>query len=98
MVDPLRPSPVKISERIAPVASVAASPAAAPVTPREQDTVSQSTLAGTAKEAAARPPIDQERVARIRKAIADGAFPIYPAQIADRLIAAKLDWPRHDSE
>ena len=34
----------------------------------------------------------QDRVAAIKKAIADGNFPILPATIADQMIALKLDW------
>ena len=32
----------------------------------------------------------------LRKAIADGRFPLSPATIADRLIALKLDWNSHE--
>ena len=102
MVDPLGTTPVKTSlkvgDPVAPVTRVAAPVAAAPVTARETDSVSPSTLASAAKELATQPPIDLERVAKIRKAIADGTFPIVPAQIADRLIAAKLEWLRNDAE
>ena len=41
---------------------------------------------------AASPPVDADRVAAIKKAIAEGRFPILPATIADRLIALKLQW------
>ncbi len=46
----------------------------------------------TAKAMSSSPPIDTDRVATIRKAIAEGRFPLSPATIADRLIALKLDW------
>lgn len=46
----------------------------------------------TAAAMSASPPVDTDRVATIRKAIADGRFPLSPATIADRLIALKLDW------
>lgn len=49
-------------------------------------------MPGVARTLAASPPVDLDRVARIKQAIADGTFPIYPAKIADRLIALKLDW------
>ena len=42
------------------------------------------------------PPVDAARVAEIRKAIADGTFPILPATIADRMLALKLDWTSHE--
>jgi negative regulator of flagellin synthesis FlgM len=49
-----------------------------------------------ARELAASPPVDADRVARIRKAIQEGRFPITPATIADNLLALKLDWLRND--
>jgi len=39
---------------------------------------------------AAAPPVDTERVAQIRSAIADGSYPLVPTQIADAMIAAGL--------
>jgi negative regulator of flagellin synthesis FlgM len=36
------------------------------------------------------PPIDAERVAAIRRAIARGAYPIVPARIGDAMIAAGI--------
>jgi negative regulator of flagellin synthesis FlgM len=47
-------------------------------------------------EMAARPPVDSDRVARIKKAIADGKFPTVPATIADRLLALKMEWNPND--
>ena len=35
-------------------------------------------------------PVDTDRVALIRKAIADGSYPIVPAKIADAIIAAGI--------
>ena len=46
----------------------------------------------TVRTLAAKPPVDLERVSRIRKAIADGAFPVVSSTIADRLLALKLQW------
>ncbi|MES2986735.1 MAG: flagellar biosynthesis anti-sigma factor FlgM [Pseudomonadota bacterium] len=45
---------------------------------------------------AAKPPVDAERVARIKKAIEDGNFPLVPSTIADRLLALKMQWNPHD--
>jgi negative regulator of flagellin synthesis FlgM len=45
----------------------------------------------------AKAPIDLDRVARIKKAIADGTFPIVPATIADQMLALKLNWVPHDA-
>lgn len=39
---------------------------------------------------AAAPPVDTERVAQIRLAIAEGSYPLVPARIADAMIAAGL--------
>jgi negative regulator of flagellin synthesis FlgM len=75
----------------APVAAVqavatpaASSAAAAPAKVAE--------LSGVAQTLAAAPPVDTDRVARIKKAIKDGDFPILPATIADQMIAYKLSW------
>lgn len=69
-------------------APVAPAPAAAPT--------AEAGVGTLAKTAAAGAPVQADRVARIRKAVADGTFPILPAEIADRLIALKFDWARHD--
>ena len=90
MVDPIGLKPIPTSDR-----KVAQVTRAAPVTPASTPEA-PATIVTTAQEFAAAPPVDYERVARIRKAIAEGTFPILPAQIADRLIAAKFDWARHD--
>lgn len=39
---------------------------------------------------ASAPPVDGERVAQIRSAIAEGSYPLVPARIADAMIAAGL--------
>ena len=49
-----------------------------------------------AKSLAAAPPVDTDRVAQIRQAIADGKFPLSPSTVADRLIALKLEWKSND--
>lgn len=100
MVDPLGVKPLQTSERVAPVARVAPTTAVAPIATNETQAgaVSQSAVVSDAKQSAASAPVDLDRVARIRKAIADGTFPIYPATIADRLIASKFDWLRNDAE
>ena len=100
MVDPLGVKPVQTSERIAPVARAVPTAAVAPTATNETQAgaVSQSAVVSNAKESAASAPVDLDRVARIRKAIADGNFPIYPSTIADRLIASKYDWLRNDAQ
>ena len=57
---------------------------------------STTALGGTARQLAASPPVDLERVTRIRRAIEEGRFPLSPSTIADRLIALRMDWIAHD--
>lgn len=38
----------------------------------------------------AKPPIDPERVEKIRAALRDGSYPLVPTKIADALIAAQV--------
>ncbi|WP_066797951.1 flagellar biosynthesis anti-sigma factor FlgM [Sphingomonas soli] len=45
---------------------------------------------------ASKPPVDSERVAKIKKAIEDGNFPLVPSTIADRLLALKMQWNPND--
>jgi negative regulator of flagellin synthesis FlgM len=94
MVDPIGQKPV-LTSKIAGVTRIAA--VATPGTVASQDEVASTTVA-LSQDLAAAPPIDHERIARIRKALAEGTFPIVPAQIADRLIAAKLEWTRNDPQ
>lgn len=42
--------------------------------------------------AAGEPPIDQQRVSEIRKAIEQGRYPVTPMRVADALIAAGFLW------
>lgn len=46
------------------------------------------TLAAALDPAA--PPVDAERVAKIRAALRDGSYPLVPTKIADALIAAQI--------
>ena len=68
--------------------------------PAKVETTAQAAATGATeltKTMAARPPIDAERVARIKKAIEDGNFPLVPSTVADRLLALKLDWNPNDA-
>ncbi|WP_267378356.1 MULTISPECIES: flagellar biosynthesis anti-sigma factor FlgM [unclassified Sphingomonas] len=62
--------------------------------PAGASTASQSIA--LSKQLASAAPVDTARVAEIRKAIANGTFPILPATIADRMLALKMDWTTHD--
>lgn len=59
-------------------------------------TASASTVSlgaqAAAKSMAASAPVNEDRVAEIKKAVQEGSFPIYPATIADRLIAFEQGW------
>ncbi|WNO53682.1 flagellar biosynthesis anti-sigma factor FlgM [Stakelama saccharophila] len=92
MVDPIGAKPKISAQR--PVSAVAQSKRGDRVKENaEQDAAS---IASTARSFAEAPPVDAERVARIRQAVKEGSFPITPATIADRLIALKLQWRPHD--
>jgi negative regulator of flagellin synthesis FlgM len=59
-------------------------------------TADTAALTGVSQALSTAPPVDTDRVARVKKAIADGKFPILPTTIADRLIAYKLEWTQND--
>jgi negative regulator of flagellin synthesis FlgM len=92
MVDPTGFKPVSLTTRLTPVAPAAPVRAAESVTQAAPTT----TAAALTQAAAANAPIDAERVARIKKAIADGKFPLVPSTVADRLLALKLQWNPND--
>ena len=75
---------------IATAPTAALAPNATPPTPAPTPTLAQTS--GVARALAASPPVDTDRVATIKKAIAEGRFPILPTTIADRLLAFKLRW------
>lgn len=93
MVDPVGFKPASLSPRLTPVAP------AAPVRQAEATTqaAQTSTAQALTQTAAASAPVDADRVARIKKAIADGKFPLVPSTIADRLLALKLQWNPNDA-
>lgn len=97
MVDPVGAKPATSVDRsIAPVVRNAPlAPIPAPGR-GEGDQATASTIATIARDYASVPPVDQDRVARIRRAIANGTYPILPETVADRLIALRLDWNPHE--
>ncbi|MEI9927795.1 MAG: flagellar biosynthesis anti-sigma factor FlgM [Sphingomonas sp.] len=90
MVDPVGTKPGTIADRR--VAVAAADPVAAPQPVKPGDPQTQAAAPLLSRALAAQPPVDADRVTRIRKAIQDGRFPIFPATVADRLLALKLEW------
>ena len=90
MVDAIGANGAKV-ERVTPVA------ATPPTAPMAKAPTRPSVEAGAlAKVLSADAPVDLERVAKIKRAIATGSFPILPATIADRLLALKLEWSGDD--
>ena len=73
-----------------------AQPAATPG--RDASPADVATVGTLAAQLAARPPVDGDRVAQIKKAIANGTFPILPATIADRLLAVRYEWMSNDAQ
>lgn len=92
MVDPVGNKASVTAPR--PVAPVGPGPRAA--APAEESAIAESAALATRAALAATPPVDAERVARIKRAIEEGRFPILPATIADRLLALKLAWNPND--
>jgi negative regulator of flagellin synthesis FlgM len=94
MVDPIGPKGSTPTDlRVAPVSSVVAPKLVSATTMDHQ----ASPVAQLAGQLAARPPVDADRVARIKRAIAEGTFPILPATIADQLLSLRYDWMSHDA-
>ena len=56
----------------------------------------ESAVGSLAQAAAASAPVAEDRVAQIKKAVADGTYPISPTRIADQLIALRYDWLAND--
>lgn len=101
MVDPVGVKSTPPTARLTPASEasgVVATPRSAPVAPVAQSaSPSAGQLAAVVQNFAAAPPVDTERVARIRAAIANQTYPILPETIADRLIALKFNWRPHES-
>lgn len=101
MVESIGSTPLSGSGSVTRVAAPAAAPAVQPVL---QQTAQQAPaqpartqLSNLARTLAASAPVDTDRVGEIKKAIADGSFPILPATIADRLLALRLNWNGHET-
>lgn len=99
MVDPISTRGVTGSDAlVAATMRVSAAPAPTPIARQDAPAQVAVQASGIARELAASAPVDLDRVARIKKAISTGSFPILPATIADRLLALKYDWNPHGSE
>ncbi len=95
MVEAIGPRPVTSEAKVQRV-SLAKAVASLPSRPEPQ--ADTAALTGVAKALAATPPVDTDRVARVKRAIERGDFPILPATIADRMIALKYDWMSADDQ
>jgi len=80
--------PIEIGP-IAPVRAIRASPYGASPE-RKPAAVPDAAVEIEAAALAAAPPVDADRVAAIRAALADGSYPLVPTRIADAMIAAGL--------
>jgi negative regulator of flagellin synthesis FlgM len=97
MVDPVgtKPSAV-VDRRTVTVVAADAVAAAQPVNSGDGKTEQAASATLLSRAMASEAPVDAERVARIRKAVEEGRFPIYPSTVADRLLALKLEWNPND--
>lgn len=82
---------------VAPLDRVTAAPAPRSESFSKQQSATNVTLSAIVAELSSAPPVDYERVAKIRQAIADRTYPILAETIADRLIALKLNWNPNDA-
>ena len=91
MVDPIgiKTGTVAHSRSVSVAATQAA---AAPKAVQTDAKPVESEAAALSSAMAASAPVDTDRVARIRKAIEQGRFPLIPSTIADRLLALKMEW------
>lgn len=93
MIDPIsfKPGTISGSAKAGVEKVDAARAAARPADSRTAPKV-ESDVRALAAQMAEAPPVDRERVQQIKRAIEQGQFPIVPARIADRLIAASFNW------
>ncbi|WP_254603036.1 flagellar biosynthesis anti-sigma factor FlgM [Sphingomonas bacterium] len=100
MVDPIGVKTVTMVDAAAPRAATAAPNPVAPSTPAAMSAstsgTAQTEANALARSMAAAAPVDPNRIAEIRHAIANGTFPILPATIADRLLALRMEWNSND--
>ncbi len=96
MVDPIGIKAGTVERRSAPVVSNGPVAAAQAVKPAAQPQAEQVLATQISRSLAAEAPVDAERVARIKKAVQEGRFPLVPSTIADRLLALKLEWNPND--
>lgn len=97
MVDPVGAKPSAQVARplvVAEVPGFVVTPRAASVV--QTGSASAGSLGALVQSLAAAPPVDSERVSRIRQAIETNTYPIAAETIADRLIALRPNRSRHE--
>lgn len=97
MVDPIgiRNGPA-IDRRSAPVGSVEPVAATRATANRESEAAEAPAATLLSRAMVAKPPVDSERVAEIRRAVESGNFPLVPSTIADRLLALRMNWDSNE--
>lgn len=97
MIDPIGVKPGTVQDRPVALGRETNVVALGPVRSVEAAAIAETEVRAAAREMAAKPPVDADRVQQIKRALEEGRFPITPSLIADRLIAAQLSWAeRHD--
>lgn len=92
MIDPIGVKPGTLQgTRIEPQDAAKVAPLQ-PVQAPAPAVVAETGAREAAKAMAAKPPVDVERVQQIKRALQEGRYPLVPAKIADRMIAAQLSW------
>jgi flagellar biosynthesis anti-sigma factor FlgM len=92
VVDPIGAKPLRSpGSPVSPVGAAAAAPQVAAVRD-EAEAAPSGSIATAARHAAAAAPIDHERVATLRAAIANGDYRPVPQAIADKMIGAMQEW------
>lgn len=95
MVEPVGSKLVSpFSGHIAPVAAGAATLHIRQVADQRDSAAEASSVAEAARRAAAQPPIDHDRIAVLRAAIASGDYRPAPQAIADKMLGAMQEWIR----
>ncbi len=92
MVDPVSTRPVTLGRSVAPLAKASHVAAPRSAVDAGSDAAAATGIGALVADYAATPPVDLDRVAKIRHAIETNSYPIIAETVADRLIAIKLNW------
>lgn len=91
MVEPIGTKAVATQDRLVAPVAPASQPANAAARPSEAS-ARQLELTALAFDFGKPSPVDEKRIAEVRRAVRDGTYPIMPETIADRMLALKLYW------